>query len=272
MDPSNISDEEMEKKREAVGKGCFMLLSLFSTAAFICGMYANAYCDFAHREVVFSPDFDLATACSELDFTDTVLESACTTLFSEHGVGFYGWYGTVPVDQQVCFAYTLSIPNVGYITPEFDTKFNSARAFAITANVLGAFAWFTIHLASCCKLDQAKLNGMTFYFFAACLFQGLTLLIFRSEICEPDFFAQYFPNQELDGVVEDVTCSLGVGAKLAISATVLYFVCNSITPLCIVPNPIGYNRAPAEEAQAEEAPATEEPSAVPAAKSETEEA
>jgi hypothetical protein len=63
-------------------------------------------------------------------------------------VGFYGWYATVSVNEQVCLSYTLWYPYVGFATPEFDTKFNSARAFAITANVLGAFAWFNLMLSS----------------------------------------------------------------------------------------------------------------------------
>jgi len=272
-----MSGEDIEMKRQHVGKGCFSILSLCSTVAFICGLYANAYCDFAHREVVFSPNFDLETACGELGFTDPVLQETCNTLFGEHGIGLYGWYGTVPVDQQICFSYTLTIPNVGYVTPEFDTKFNSARAFAVTANVLGAFAWFTIHLASCCKLDQEKLNGVAFYFFTACLFQGLTLLIFKSDICEPDFFGQYFLNENLDGVVEEVTCSLARGAKLAICATVFYFVCNTVTPFCIAPDPIGYNqssagKAPNQASAGEDAPAAEAPPDVPVVGSETEEA
>jgi hypothetical protein len=131
------SDEE---KKQAAGKCAYILVTLFSTAAFICGMYANAYCNFASREVEFVEGFDLAAACADLDL--------CNTLFTNHGVGFYGWYATVSVNEQVCLSYTLWYPYVGFATPEFDTKFNSARAFAITANVLGAFAWFNLMLSS----------------------------------------------------------------------------------------------------------------------------
>ena len=47
------------------------------------------------------------------------------------------------MDQQVCYPYTLITP-WGYVTPEMDTKFNSARALSITAIVLGGAAWFTL--------------------------------------------------------------------------------------------------------------------------------
>jgi hypothetical protein len=237
-----------EEKKQAVGNCAYVLVTLFSTAAFICGTYANAYCDFVGREVEFVEGFDLAAACADLDLTGAQ-EQICNTLFTNHGVGFYSWYATIPVDEQVCLSYTLWIPDVGYVTPEFDTKFNSARAFAITANVLGAFAFFTLMLSSCCPLTQERLKGLSFYFFMACLFQGLSLLIFKSDICKPAFFEQYFPNQDLDEIVSSVTCSLGRGSKLAISATVFYFVANNLTPIAIAPSPIGYSRAaPAETA------------------------
>jgi hypothetical protein len=240
MDTSDTLDDEM--KRQVVGKCCFSILSLFSSAAFICGLFTTTYCDFLNRDIVFAPNFDRQSACLELDYEGTVLEPICDALLSKHGVGFYGWQATVPVDQEVCFSYTQLLPDGTYVTPEFDTKFNSAWAFAITANVFGAFAFFTIALSACCQLEQARLNGMTGYFFLACFFQGLSLLMLKSDICSPGFFAQYFRNSDVEGgvdsIVSDVECSLGTGAKFAITATVLYFVCNNITPLCVVPDTI----------------------------------
>jgi hypothetical protein len=234
------SDEE--KKQEAVGHCVYVLVSLFGTAAFICGMSANAYCDFASREVEFVEGFDLAAACTDLNLTGTQ-EQICNTILTDHGVGFYGWYATVPVDQQVCLSYTLWHPDVGYVTPEFDTKFNSAKASSITANVMGAFAWFTLMLSNCCPITQERLKGLSCYFFTACLFQGLSLLLFKSDVCEPSFFAQYFPNEDLDEIISGVTCSLGRGSKFAISATVLYFVTIFLIPIAIAPPPIGNSRA-----------------------------
>ncbi len=100
-----------EEKKQAVGKCAYVLVTLFSTAAFICGMYANAYCDFARREVEFVEGFDLAAACASLDLTGNQ-EQICNTLFTNHGVGCYGWYATVPVDEQVCLSYTLWNPTL----------------------------------------------------------------------------------------------------------------------------------------------------------------
>ena len=84
-------------------------------------------------------------------------------------------------------------------------------------------------------------RGVACYFFLACLFQGLSLLMFRSNICsDPGFFSIYLTGTsagDASGIVESVSCGLSTGSKLAISATVLYFVCNSIVPMCIPPGP-----------------------------------
>jgi hypothetical protein len=127
------------------------------------------------------------------------------------------------------------------VTPDFDTKFNSARALSITGSVLGGAAWFTLMLASCCRLDQARLKGLSCYFFLATLFQGLSLLIFRSNVCQAGFFSAYFINPSAGATttstnldfVESVTCGLSTGSKLAIAATVLWFVCNSMVPASV---------------------------------------
>ena len=89
-------------------------------------------------------------------------------------------------------------------------------------------------------------RGVACYFFLACLFQGLSLLMFRSNICsDPGFFSVYLQGTDLDtgDVVESVSCGLSTGSKLAISATVLYFVCNSIVPMCIPPGPVYMTQA-----------------------------
>jgi hypothetical protein len=140
----------------------------------------------------------------------------------------------------------------GYVTPYFDTKFNSAFALSITGIVVGGAAWFTLMLASCCKLDQYKLKGLSCYFFLATLFQGLSLLVFRSNVCEPGFFAPYFTEPgttppDMSTYIESVSCGLSMGSKLAIAATVLWYVCSNIVPLSIVPDPMwqgGYQPTP----------------------------
>jgi hypothetical protein len=257
MDSTNLSEDD---KKLLAGKCNFALITMFSTAAFICGLYSTAYCSFVNREVDFVPGFDVETACA-LGAGNGIV---CTTLLQEHGVGFYAWEGTVPVDEVLCLSYTQYIPSQGvYVTPDFDTKFNSAKAFAMTANVLGAFAWFTLMFAGCCPISQSRLKGMACYFTLATLFQGLTLLIFRSSICSAGFFEDYFifDDEVITDLVEDVSCSLDTGSSLAIAATVLYFVCSCLIPGAVAPSPIlGYTNPPlqGDTPQEQSAPPTEQ--------------
>lgn len=77
----------------------------------------------------------------------------------------------------------------------------------------------------------------------ACLFQGLSLLIFRSNACDKGFFSVYFQNSEVsaEDAVESVSCSLSTGSKLAVTAIVLYFYCMCLVPKAVPPPPVGGN-------------------------------
>ena len=273
MDNNNLSDDD---KRLLAGKCNFMMVTIFSTAAFICGLYSSWYCSFVSREIEFAPEFDLESACA-MGLGNGVV---CTTLLEKHGIGFYAWEAVVPEDNTVCLSYTQFIPNLGvYVTPDFDTKFNSAKAFAITADVLGGCAWFTLMFAGCCPISQPRLKCLGFYFTLATLFQGLTLLIFKSSVCKVGFFEDYFEEDTiLKEAVEDVSCSLDTGSKMAVAATVLYFVCSCMIPGAVAPSPIGYNREQGGDTQEEGAPppaekqgATEEQGAPAEKESDTEE-
>jgi len=69
--------------------------------------------------------------------------------------------------------------------------------------------------------------------------------MFKSKVCQPGFFQSYFmpPSQQknatllanVSAVIEDVQCTLSLGSKMAISATVLYFLCSIMVPFAIVP-------------------------------------
>lgn len=97
---------------------------------------------------------------------------------------------------------------------------------------------------------------LSIYFFMATLFQGLSLLIFRSSACDAGFFSGYFQNYPFDteDVVESVSCSLSTGSKLAVAAICLYTYCMCLVPKAVPPSPVGGNAfmqqgyaAPAEQ-------------------------
>jgi hypothetical protein len=111
--------------------------------------------------------------------------------------------------------------------------------------VFGGAAWFTLTCSTCCRMDQTRLKGIACYFWIATLFQGLSLIMFNSNVCSEGFFESYFisPDQqdnqtvidEYSNVLEGVSCTLSLGSKMAISATVLYFICSLMVPFSIVP-------------------------------------
>jgi hypothetical protein len=107
---------------------------------------------------------------------------------------------------------------------------------------MGAFAWFALMLSVCCPLSQKRFNGLVVFFSLATLFQGLTFLIMKSNVCEKEFFSPYFEDArnitDFDQVVVDVSCSLDTGSKLSVSATVLYFLCCCLVPASLVPGPL----------------------------------
>lgn len=92
-----------EDKKRMAGLCSFTLVTLFSTAAFICGLYATGFCSFVARDIEFSDNYNSpAQACEALGLNPTT----CGVFMGKHGVGFYSWQGTVPVDETVCLSYT----------------------------------------------------------------------------------------------------------------------------------------------------------------------
>lgn len=277
MNLENMSPEDREKLNLAAGQCNFTCLFLFCSAAFCCGLTATSFCAFVSRDVTTT---ESAAAICESATNSTA--DQCESFFNNHGIGFWAWQATVPVDQLVCLSYTQYIESeciiaratrskwniiplvdqahtfchvytdVGYVTPTFDTNFNSARACSTTANFFGAMAFFTMAFSSCCPLNPGSMACLSIYFFMATLFQGLSLLIFRSSACGKGFFSGYFQNYpiDVDDVVESVSCSLSTGSKLAVAAIVLYFYCMLLVPKAVPLQPIGGNPFLQEGAQA----------------------
>ena len=156
----------------------------------------------------------------------------------------------------ICFLTNCisSIADVGYVTPWFDSNFNTAVASAYMANIFGGIAFFTLWLASCCPMSQSRLKGLSCNYFIATLFQGLTLLIFQSNVCSKGFYDAYFQGTDDSSatIVENVTCGLDTGSKLAITATVFYFWCMFAVHGAIVPKPIGMRGGDEDPEVAEE--------------------
>ena len=145
---------DIDRKKRAQGVCCFNLLGLVATAAFICGIYSYAYCDFIARYVTLTPEYtitgtdgtttsDYTKACNDLGYgsddgsdsgSNNMSTEICSSLLQDHGIGFSYWQATIPVDKEVCFTYTQLTP-WGFVTPEFDSAFNASKWFSIIGYV-----------------------------------------------------------------------------------------------------------------------------------------
>eukprot|EP00567_Pseudictyota_dubia_P012715 CAMPEP_0197453328 /NCGR_PEP_ID=MMETSP1175-20131217/34623_1 /TAXON_ID=1003142 /ORGANISM="Triceratium dubium, Strain CCMP147" /LENGTH=180 /DNA_ID=CAMNT_0042986589 /DNA_START=124 /DNA_END=662 /DNA_ORIENTATION=+ len=99
---------------------------------------------------------------------------------------------------------------------EFDRPFYSARGFSIASTTLGAIVLIVNVLAPCCApLSTPKVTGvMGVFLLLACVCESCTFLFFRSDaVCN----------------CSNCGCSLGVGGKCGVAASVLYFVSSVLT-------------------------------------------
>lgn len=264
-----MADMTDEQKRAAAGTCAFLMLTAVATAAFILNLFSFSSCKFATRLVNLN-GVPIDEACDNLGLAEQYAH-VCDSLLGDTQVGFFGFEVDV-ANETTCYDYTISTP-WGYANPYFDTKFNSSKALIITAACLGGISWVILMMASCCQLDRKKMKFMASFFFLATLFQGLGLLFLASSACDVGFFAGYFPiysNITHTDTVAGITCDLSTGAKCAISATVLYFLCNCLAGAAVPPEPIWVLRDQPNEEPAPRDAATEE--AAPAAPAEEEDA
>ena len=222
----------------------YVCLFLVCTTAFIMSLYATAFCSFVNRNIELQDGATIGSVCSSLD----IPQDQCTSMLDNHGVGFWAWEMTIPVDEQACFSYTQYVDGVGYVTPEFDRKFNSARACQTVSIFFGMLAWFVMMFSACCPIHKTGLKCLSACFFIAFFFQGLAFLIFKSDICDVGFFSVYFGGTLPDGVV-NVSCSRNRATNMAIAATVLYFYAMTLVHGAQAPDPV-INFRSSDETQA----------------------
>jgi hypothetical protein len=91
---------------------------------------------------------------------------------------------------------------------DLGSKMDAARGLGTTALVLGFCIWIFYLVAVCVRFGPTPFKLIGGLCILTCLFQGLVFLVFKSEVC----------NGENRG------CSLGVGGKCGISATVFWFL------------------------------------------------
>ena len=146
-------------------------------------------------------------AVSWCEFIEFTLPGGSTPAF---GAWRYQSFVLVGVNSDV---YKVSTCEQMPDSWDMDTKWMSSRVFSVLAPLLGTLACIAM-----CK--SASLAGGLFFLTA--MFQGLTLLLLKSDLCSPETnpaFALY------PGSISSVPdCKIGRSAVVSIVATSFFFV------------------------------------------------
>ena len=106
-----------------------------------------------------------------------------------------------------------------------DANWKSAKAFNTMAMIIGGIVAILTLVAGCIHQSKKIFQIFGMLYIVCCLFTGLSLLLLNSNVCNNNLniaaFELAFPLLDLS--FPD-TCTMGVGAKTTISATVLWFV------------------------------------------------
>jgi len=201
---------------ERLGGPTYILAVLLSAAAWGCSIASTAYCAYVTRDITLDPGYN-STLPEEV-------EEVVRLAFEDHGVGFWAWQLAGS-----CVTYCTSAG----ACPNFDTKFRSAKAFTTVTDILGGLAFFLLLFQMCNAVEEGILRFCALFFLLSTLFEGLTLLILRSNVCtEPGFFNYLYPFYPPEWnlpEVQSVSCSLSLGSNLTIAATVCWFFAALVT-------------------------------------------
>lgn len=181
-----------------------------------------------------------ATYCDFLTFTsnETVtIQGVADTVTLEFGIWFYrGWSYLIGSEGEVYVFETCWNYPEGTV---YDTNWKSAKAFNTMALIIGGIVSCVTLFAACSAPSKKifQIAGMSNM--VCCLFTGLSLLLLKSNACNNNLSVKTFELAlpALDLTFPD-TCTMGVGAKTTISATVLWFVA-AIAACMSGPNPQG---------------------------------
>ena len=179
------------------------LPGLIAAAAFVVALFGGIYCKF-------------------LSFTPIVAGDESLTF--NFGIWYYQGWAIVdsPTQGDVLLETCLQYPD-GTV---FDAKWKCARAFSTMAMIIGGVATFWSLLAGCLYPTKKMLVAGSVVYMLCCLFTGLSLLLLDSNACHSNDNSQLVDFQ-VQSTLADVTfpmsCSMGLGAKCTIAATVLWF-------------------------------------------------
>lgn len=197
-------------KFDMKGTECAAITSIvLGTASVLLALIGNFWCQYAYTPVTF---------------TSTINPSNTSTYNIYHGLWNYKYFSTIYYTDGSDLYSTTYASCSGYSGQYLtaDTKWNTAKAFSIIAVCIGGIAMF----ASCAAFGRPRMwMIISLMLLVTTLSQGLTFLFFPSSGCA---ISPQIDTKGTSSSVVTVTfgdkCALASGAKLAISATVLWFV------------------------------------------------
>lgn len=119
-----------------------------------------------------------------------------------------------------------------------DSDWRAARAFSILAIIFGGLYLFTNLIMGCIAPVRAASRTEGPAFLCASIFQGLSLLLLNSSVCNDNTLLKQLQNDAEDmgnlGMNFQDTCSMATGGKCAIAATVIYFAAALTSHMAVV--------------------------------------
>jgi hypothetical protein len=132
-----------------------------------------------------------------------------------------------------CRSYNYIEDNLGF-NYSIDAKTRTVMAFSIMTPIIGGLALIGACLAPFLSVGEKRWKLIGTVFILMSIFQGLTLLVQSSSICNDNPFLQYLAaSSPTDLETFPDECAWAAGYKMAITAVALWFVagvCCHVTP------------------------------------------
>mmetsp|Transcript_14023 Transcript_14023/g.38757 ORF Transcript_14023/g.38757 Transcript_14023/m.38757 type:complete len:295 (-) Transcript_14023:1990-2874(-) len=203
-----------------LGQSCLLWIpALLSTGAFCCSMVASFWCE----TIQFEPNSNL----QDEGFPDIQLDS----------LHFGPWYQLEVRVENIDIGGNTKVTTIQDCVdwetdPDPDSTWKTVRAFTIIVAILGGFATVALWFVPCVRgritaaLWQAVAGCL--YVVTLTLFQGLTFLIFRSNVCEDNSVAQALNKllqlrADTDEDFYEDECSWDEGSSANVAAIVAWF-------------------------------------------------
>ena len=184
------------------GTGCIRIFpALLAAVAFLFSLLANFWC----RLVKYDPESPGTFGTAHFGIFS----------YSQLSSVEFSWGDGQFTTESECAAYNENI--------DLDDAWRAAQAFAIISTIIGAIVSICLWLVPC--FSRLTSDGIWTVLTAVCLFllpfcQGLTFLLFQSQICKDNPVLGLFGAL---GIYKD-SCQLSSGGFLNIAAIIVWFL------------------------------------------------